>query len=272
MNYALVKTEKEFHDGYKMYVNQKNTEMKELINKFKERTSKLSIKDEKIKKLEIVIHDLRHQLFVSEEQKELKIKEAMRWKMKGDILDQDKQFLEKQLKDSRKQNRLLKIAISKLQNDFERLARQTKGPINISYSLHEDVQSNLLSQLDKVITEHQDLGQDLSNKEVLEKLDEANTHMNAIAQTKLNSYTAYTDENHLREKLIKSEKKPRSESRANLQNSTKSYQKYESPKKNLSFNRSYKPSSKHKPIIINNTQNVSAIKHKLGNDEKWNKF
>lgn len=48
MNFALVQTEKEFHEGYKMYVNQKNSEMKELVTKFKERTAKLSQKDEKI--------------------------------------------------------------------------------------------------------------------------------------------------------------------------------------------------------------------------------
>ena len=49
MNTSLVKTEKKFYEGYKMYVNQKSQEMKELVNKYKERTSKLSIKDEKIK-------------------------------------------------------------------------------------------------------------------------------------------------------------------------------------------------------------------------------
>jgi hypothetical protein len=47
------------------------------------------------------------------------------------ILQGENKFLLNQVKDSRKQNRLLKIAISKLQNDFERIARETKHPIEI---------------------------------------------------------------------------------------------------------------------------------------------
>lgn len=222
MNSALIKTEKEFHEGYKIYVNQKNAEMKELVNKFKERTSKLSIKDEKIKKLELIIHDLKHQLFVSEEQKENKIKEALKWKTKGEIMEQDRQFLEKQLKDARKQNRLLKIAISRLQNDFERLALDTKHPVTVNYALNEESKNNLLSQLDRIISEHQELGQDLSNKEVLEKLEKVNSKIDAIAQAKIDSFTAYTDDNMLREKLHRSGTKTRDELQGNSKHSSKS--------------------------------------------------
>ena len=270
MNSALIKTEKEFHEGYKIYVNQKNAEMKELVNKYKERTSKLSIKDEKIRKLELIIHDLKHQLFISEEQKENKIKEALKWKMKGEIMEQDKRFLEKQLKDARKQNRLLKIAISKMQNDFEKLASDTKHPLGVNYSLNDESKNNLLSQLDKVISEHQELGQDLSNKEVIEKLEQANNKIDAIAQTKINSFTAYTDDNMLREKIHKSEAKPESESRTQIKHSSQSYHHYESSRKPGSFSRSFRQNTRKVPV--GSAQNVSAIKRKLGNDERWNRF
>ena len=59
MNIALVKTEHEFLRGYNMYVNKKNNQIQELVTKYKERNSNLSIKDEKISKLEKVIHDLK---------------------------------------------------------------------------------------------------------------------------------------------------------------------------------------------------------------------
>lgn len=59
MNIALVKTEHEFLRGYNMYVNKKNTQMNELVTKYKERNSNLNIKDEKINKLEKIIHDLK---------------------------------------------------------------------------------------------------------------------------------------------------------------------------------------------------------------------
>lgn len=223
----------------------------------------------RLNKLELAIHDLKYQLYASEEQKELKIKEALKWKMKLEIVEHDKNFLEKQLKDARKQNRLLKIAISKLQNDFERLARETKHPINIAYSLHEEDKNNLLEQLDQVIKSHQDNGEDLSNNEVLQKLEEQNLKMAEIAKTQLDSYTAYIDDEGLREKLNKSENKNRG-SRSLIHHSNKSSQKFESPQKKSINDLKSKRARAHVPV--GSAQNVSAIKKKLGSDENWNKF
>lgn len=225
----------------------------------------------KFKNLELVIHDLKNQLFISDEQKEQKIKESLKWKLKVDILEQDKRFLEKQLKEARKHNRLLKIAISKLQNDFERLARETRHPIEIAYSLHEEDKNNLLEQLDKVITEHQELGLDLTNKEVLEKLDEANRQVQetAKAQVEVNKFTAYSDNDKLRrERMFRSEKK--SISRSNLHYETKSLQKYDSPQKVVNLHNSFKHNSNKLPV--GSAHSVSAIKRKLASDTRWNQY
>lgn len=94
MNSALVKTEHEFLQGYGAFVNQKNSEMNELVNRYVNRSSNVSLLEERIVKLEGVIHDLRNQLYMAEECKENKVKEAMKWKMRGEILEQDKAFLE----------------------------------------------------------------------------------------------------------------------------------------------------------------------------------
>lgn len=59
MNVALVKTEKEFLMGYNMYVNQKNSEINDLVTKFKERSEHVNQRDSQIKQLEATIQDLK---------------------------------------------------------------------------------------------------------------------------------------------------------------------------------------------------------------------
>ena len=48
MNKALVKTEHVFLQGYNLFVKEKQAKMQELVNKFKQRNTSLSIKDDKI--------------------------------------------------------------------------------------------------------------------------------------------------------------------------------------------------------------------------------
>ena len=174
-----------------------------------------------------------------------------------------------QVKESRKQNRLLKIAISKLQNDFERVARHTQHPIEISYSLHENDRNNLLEQLERVIEDNKD--EELNNQQILDKLEETNQKMKQIADAKINSYNAYADDQILREKL--------SQSKLRVDDAThgyrnKSFHKYESTHKKLIYspmkNANKKPQTRELPV--GSAQKVSSIKKKLGGNEKWNQF
>jgi len=86
----------------------------------------------------------------------------------------------------------LKIAISKLQNDFERVARQTQHPIEISYSLHENDKNNLLEKLETVMQNTKN--ENLNNKQILEKLEEASQNVTMISAQKLDVQSAYADD------------------------------------------------------------------------------
>lgn len=55
----MVKTEHVFLQGYNHFVKQKQAKMQDLVDKFKDRNTSLSIKDEKINKLENYIHSLK---------------------------------------------------------------------------------------------------------------------------------------------------------------------------------------------------------------------
>ena len=52
--------------------------------------------------------------------KEKQRKEALRWKAMAGNLEEDRKMLDEQVKDAKKQNKLLKIAIGRLQKEIER--------------------------------------------------------------------------------------------------------------------------------------------------------
>lgn len=54
-----------------------------------------------------------------EKMKEKQRKETLKWKSKAENLDEDCKFLQKQLKETKKQNQLLKLAITRLQFELE---------------------------------------------------------------------------------------------------------------------------------------------------------
>jgi low affinity Fe/Cu permease len=59
MKETMVKTEHVFLQGYNQFVKQKQAKMQDLVEKFKGRNTNLSIKDQKISKLEKYIHSLK---------------------------------------------------------------------------------------------------------------------------------------------------------------------------------------------------------------------
>ena len=123
----------------------------------------------------------------------------MKSKENEKLLIGENQFLMKQIKEARKQNRLLKIAISKLQNDFERVVRETKHPIEINYSLLENDKDNILQKLDRIM--NQNASEEFSTEKVLDKLEDVEKTMKNIAEEKTNDYQDFSHEEGLRKKL-----------------------------------------------------------------------
>lgn len=198
----------------------------------------------------------------------------MKLKEREQILLNENKFLTKQVKDARKQNRLLKIAISKLQSDFDRVARESKHPLNISYSLDENDKDNILSRIERVMENSKDADQnheEMSKNDILAKLESESKKISSIAQTKIDSYADYTHDEGLRNKLNEAKDKA-NKSYSDYKNPT--FQKYELIKKNLAYSpikiRNKKP--KTREIPVGSAQKISSIKKRLGGDDKWKQF
>lgn len=120
LNRVLAKQEYEYLKGYNIYVKRKEKELRDLIEKLNEKNSNNTLKDEKINNLERTIHAIRKDQIKLEEQKDQQKKETLKWKTKAQGLEEDRKFLEQQIKDAKRQNKLLKLAIGRLQNEFEK--------------------------------------------------------------------------------------------------------------------------------------------------------
>lgn len=211
--------------------------------------------------------------------------------MKVDILEQDKKFLESQLKNAKKQARLLKVAISKIQNDYDVLSNRNSqssndSPLKLTYpSNHNPI---MLSQLDKILTENQDFGKDDYSQKLIGKLEKANAetyikHPNAkpknecdqlkrIAETKIKSFSVYTDENKLKDLLLSSKNETLKENQSSKVNKSS---KSQNRSKNIRNRKHFFSTQRHTntdKLPVGSPQNVSQIKRKLGDNQKWNEF
>ena len=93
--------------------------MRELIEKLNEKNSNNTLKDEKISKLESTISAIREDQIRQEREKE-KLNETIKmWKTKAQGYEQEKNFLQQQIMDAKRQNKLLKLAIGRLQNELD---------------------------------------------------------------------------------------------------------------------------------------------------------
>ena len=119
LNRVLAKQEYEYLKGYNIYVKQKEKDLRELIEKLNEKNSNNTLKDEKISKLESTISAIREDQIRQEREKE-KLNETIKmWKTKAQGYEQEKNFLQQQIMDAKRQNKLLKLAIGRLQNELE---------------------------------------------------------------------------------------------------------------------------------------------------------
>jgi seryl-tRNA synthetase len=114
LNRVLAKQEYQYLKGYNIYVKQKEKDLRELIEKLNEKNSNNTLKDEKISKLESTISAIREDQIRQEKEKEKLLESVKYWKTKAEGYEQEKNFLQQQIMDAKRQNKLLKLAIGRL--------------------------------------------------------------------------------------------------------------------------------------------------------------
>lgn len=120
LNRVLAKQEYEYLKGYNIYVKRKEKELRELIEKLNEKNSNNTLKDEKINNLEKTIHAIRDDQIKQEKEKVGLQEKVKYWKTKALGYEHEKDFLQNQIMDAKRQNKLLKLAIGRLQNELEK--------------------------------------------------------------------------------------------------------------------------------------------------------
>ena len=116
LNLVLAKQEYEYLKGYNIYVKRKEKELRELIEKLNQKNSNNTLKDEKINNLEKTIASIRDDQIKMEKHKDEQAKMIKKWKTKATNMEQERDFLNHQVLESKRQNKLLKMAISRLQS------------------------------------------------------------------------------------------------------------------------------------------------------------
>lgn len=103
---------------YNIYVKRKEKELSDLISKLNEKNSNNTLKDEKIINLEKTISSIREDQQRSEKEKEEMTKKIKKWQTRSNNMEQERDFLQQQVMESKRQNKLLKVAINRLQDQL----------------------------------------------------------------------------------------------------------------------------------------------------------
>lgn len=119
LHLVLKKKEHDYLKGYSIYVKQKEQELRELINKLNEKNSNNSLKDDLIYKLKQTIMQL-HEAQIKTEKEKTGCKEKIKyWTARAEAFEQDKNFLQGQIVEQKRQNQLLKLAVGRLQKELD---------------------------------------------------------------------------------------------------------------------------------------------------------
>lgn len=119
LNRVLAKQEYEYLKGYNLYVKRKERELRELIERLNEKNSNNTLKDEKIINLERTIFLIRDDQIKMEKTKDQMAEEIKKLKAKSNNMEQERDFLQQQVLESKRQNKLLKMAINRLQSQLK---------------------------------------------------------------------------------------------------------------------------------------------------------
>lgn len=106
--------------AYNYYVKKKELEVRDAINQLGN-NSNSEIKDLKIQKLEMTVSRLRQQMSEQEKQKEVLRDEIKSWKKKYEVEKQEHQFYHNSALENKRKTKLLKVAVSRLQLEYDKL-------------------------------------------------------------------------------------------------------------------------------------------------------
>lgn len=119
LNQVLRRQEYEYLQAYNIYVKKKEKELRELILTLNEKNSNNNFKDIRITQLELSIDKMRQDALNYEKKVFNLHNEIKAWKEKHKMETEEKEFFHKQALDAKRKNKLLKVAISRMQADKE---------------------------------------------------------------------------------------------------------------------------------------------------------
>lgn len=120
LNNVLRKQEYEYLQAYNIYVKRKEKELHDLIFALHEKNKGSSFKETRISNLELTVKQLREKANEDEKEMEIMKKESKVWKEKLKVETEEKDFYHKQALDAKRKNKLLKVAIGRLQMEKEK--------------------------------------------------------------------------------------------------------------------------------------------------------
>ena len=92
----------------------------QLVGALNEKNSNNNFKDMRISQLEVTIDQMRQDAFSYERKLEALQKDVKSWKEKYKMEIEEKEFYHKQALDAKRKNKLLKVAIGRIQVDKEK--------------------------------------------------------------------------------------------------------------------------------------------------------
>jgi hypothetical protein len=120
LNNVLRKQEYEYLQAYNIYVKRKEKELHDLIFALHEKNKGSSFKETRISNLELTVKQLREKANEDEKEMEIMRRESKAWKEKLKVETEEKDFYHKQALDAKRKNKLLKVAIGRLQIEKEK--------------------------------------------------------------------------------------------------------------------------------------------------------
>lgn len=121
MQKVLDQHEYEFMQAYNIYVKKKEKELLDMIHELENRNKNNNLLDIKIKNLESTVLKLRKETEANEKTKESLRLDIRNLKQRADHEKQEKDFYHKTALEAKKKNKLLKVAVSRLQNEYDKL-------------------------------------------------------------------------------------------------------------------------------------------------------
>lgn len=115
LNQVLKKQEYEYLQAYNIYVKRKEKELRELIAALDEKNSNNNIKDMRISQLEVSLEQMRKDAFGYEQNTAKLMKTIKEQSEKFKLETEEKDFYHKQALDAKRKNKLLKLAIGRIQ-------------------------------------------------------------------------------------------------------------------------------------------------------------